>query len=162
MCRQSILRICLFAMVAAAIIIKPFYAHAATPGKTEAIVTVAQAATLHLGTAPSLPKGSQRTLEFTLVGMEPGSDVGFSIVVLLRPSPGAKAVEAGHVAPYPLSRIDPNETSRYQSFVLNIDNIVPAAGGGDWEVELHMESSTMDNKIQQIKLRFARIQFGRE
>jgi hypothetical protein len=101
-------------------------------------LTASSPARFRLGPAPPVPAGSRRVVSGKIVGLEPPDRGPISIEAWLLAGDREPAVFIGRFSPFPVTRIEPKSTRQHQPFVLPVDGLVPARGGGDWTIEFRL------------------------
>jgi len=93
------------------------------------------------------------------VGMEPPARGAISVEAWLSSGPHLPATLVGRFSPFPVARIDPSASSRHQPFVLPVEAVVPARGGGDWYVEFRLAAGP-GTAQGPMHLQFGAVAFG--
>jgi hypothetical protein len=101
-------------------------------------LTASSPARFRLGSAPPVSAGSRRVVIGKIVGLEPPDRGPISIEAWLLAGDPAPAVFIGRFSPFPVARIEPGSTRQHQPFVLPLDGLVPAVGGGNWAIEFRL------------------------
>jgi hypothetical protein len=123
------------------------------------MLTGSIAARFRLGPAPPVATGSRRVVTGKIVGLEPPERGPVSIEAWLLAGDRAPAVFIGRFSPFPLVRIDPGATRQHQPFLLPVDGVVPAQGGGNWIVEFRLgpDPATVPGSMQ---IQLGEVAFG--